>query len=62
MHGGELVATRFPGRHRVGGGEFATTFEECMAWLEIGQVDVIQADIARCGGLTEMRRVMIGAR
>jgi L-rhamnonate dehydratase len=42
---------------RVGGGEFATTFEECRAWLELGGVDVIQADIARCGGLTEMRKV-----
>jgi L-alanine-DL-glutamate epimerase-like enolase superfamily enzyme len=42
---------------RVGGGEFATTFEECRAWLELAHVDVIQADIARCGGLTEMRRV-----
>jgi L-rhamnonate dehydratase len=42
---------------RVGGGEFATTFEECRVWLETGQVDVIQADIARCGGFTEMRRV-----
>jgi L-rhamnonate dehydratase len=42
---------------RVGGGEFAATFEECRAWLELGHVDVIQADIARCGGLTEMRRV-----
>jgi L-alanine-DL-glutamate epimerase-like enolase superfamily enzyme len=41
----------------VGGGEFATTFEECRAWLEIGHVDVIQADVARCGGLTEMQRV-----
>lgn len=42
---------------RVGGGEFATTFEECRAWLELAHADVIQADIARCGGLTEMRRV-----
>jgi L-rhamnonate dehydratase len=42
---------------RVGGGEFASSFEECRAWLEIGQVDVVQADISRCGGLTEMRRV-----
>jgi L-alanine-DL-glutamate epimerase-like enolase superfamily enzyme len=42
---------------RVGGGEFATTFEECRAWLEVGHVDVVQADISRCGGLTEMRRV-----
>jgi L-alanine-DL-glutamate epimerase-like enolase superfamily enzyme len=42
---------------RVGGGEFATTVEECRAWLETGQVDVVQADISRCGGLTEMRRV-----
>lgn len=42
---------------RVGGAEFASTFEECRAWLEIGHVDVLQPDVARCGGLTEMRRV-----
>jgi len=42
---------------RIGGGELASTLEECRAWLEIGRVDVIQADIARCGGLTEMHRV-----
>jgi hypothetical protein len=42
---------------RVGGGEFAATFEECRAWLEVGHVDVVQPDISRCGGLTEMLRV-----
>jgi L-alanine-DL-glutamate epimerase-like enolase superfamily enzyme len=42
---------------RVGGAEFATTLEECRAWLEVGHVDVLQADITRCGGLSEMRRV-----
>lgn len=42
---------------RVGGGEFASTFEECRAWLEIGHVDVVQADVAGRGGLTEMHRV-----
>jgi L-rhamnonate dehydratase len=42
---------------RIGGAEFATTFEECRAWLEIGRVDVLQPDVTRCGGLTEMRRV-----
>jgi L-alanine-DL-glutamate epimerase-like enolase superfamily enzyme len=58
-HGDLESHARLAGRveTRVGGGEFATTFEECRAWLEVGHVDVVQADISRCGGLTEMRRV-----
>jgi len=42
---------------RIGGAELASSFEECRHWLEIGHIDVLQADITRCGGLTEMRRV-----
>jgi L-rhamnonate dehydratase len=42
---------------RVGGAELASTLAECRAWLERGRVDVLQPDVARCGGLTEMRRV-----
>jgi L-rhamnonate dehydratase len=42
---------------RVGGAELASTLAECRAWLELGRVDVLQPDVARCGGLTEMRRV-----
>ncbi len=42
---------------RIGGAELASTLAECRAWLEHGRVDVLQPDVARCGGLTEMRRV-----
>ena len=39
---------------RVCGAEFAATVDECREWLERGRVDVLQADINRCGGLTEV--------
>jgi L-alanine-DL-glutamate epimerase-like enolase superfamily enzyme len=42
---------------RIGGAEFAATLEECREWLERGRIDVVQADITRCGGLTEVRRI-----
>jgi L-rhamnonate dehydratase len=42
---------------RIGGAEFASTWQECLAWLDVGQVDVLQPDVARAGGLTEMRRI-----
>jgi L-rhamnonate dehydratase len=42
---------------RIGGGEFASTWRECLAWLDVGQVDVLQPDVARAGGLTELRRI-----
>jgi L-rhamnonate dehydratase len=46
---------------RIGGAEFATTWQECLAWLDVGQVDVIQPDVARAGGFTEMRRIVQSA-
>jgi L-alanine-DL-glutamate epimerase-like enolase superfamily enzyme len=42
---------------RIGGAELATTLEECVAWLDVGRVDVLQPDVARAGGLTGMRRI-----
>ena len=42
---------------RVGGGELAATVFECREWLERGGVDVLQPDVNRCGGLTELRRI-----
>ena len=30
---------------------------ECREWLERGRVDVLQPDVGRCGGLTELRRI-----
>lgn len=42
---------------RVGGAELATTLRECLAFIEVGEVDVLQPDVARAGGLTGMRRI-----
>ena len=42
---------------RLGGAEFAATVNECHEWLVHGRVDVLQPDVNRCGGLTELRRI-----
>jgi L-alanine-DL-glutamate epimerase-like enolase superfamily enzyme len=44
-------------RTRLCGAEFAATVHECREWLERGGVDVLQPDVNRCGGLTELRRI-----
>lgn len=42
---------------RLCGAELATTVHECREWIEHGGVDVLQPDITRCGGLSELRRI-----
>jgi L-rhamnonate dehydratase len=42
---------------RIGGAELSATLWECRDWLQVGQVDVLQPDIGRCGGLTAIRRI-----
>lgn len=42
---------------RIAAGELAATVQECREWLERGQVDVLQPDVNRCGGLSELRRI-----
>jgi L-alanine-DL-glutamate epimerase-like enolase superfamily enzyme len=42
---------------RIAGAELAATVHECREWLERGRVDVLQPDVNRCGGLTELRRI-----
>ncbi len=42
---------------RVCGAELATTRFECCGWLTQARVDVLQPDINRCGGLTEIGRI-----
>jgi L-rhamnonate dehydratase len=42
---------------RVGGAEMAATRLECREWIERGGVDVLQPDVSRAGGLTELRRI-----
>jgi L-alanine-DL-glutamate epimerase-like enolase superfamily enzyme len=42
---------------RICGAEFAATRWEVREWIEVGKVAVVQPDISRCGGLTEIRRI-----
>lgn len=42
---------------RIGGAEFAAGHHECADWLTRAGVDVLQPDINRVGGLTEIVRV-----
>ena len=42
---------------RIGGAEMAATLFECREWIEHGRVDVVQPDVNRAGGLTEMVRI-----
>jgi len=42
---------------RICGAEFAATRFEVREWIDRGEVDVVQPDISRCGGLTEIRRI-----
>lgn len=49
------LASRSP--IRICGAEFAATRSEVKEWIEKGRVDVVQPDIARCGGFSEIRRI-----
>jgi L-rhamnonate dehydratase len=42
---------------RICGAEHAATRFEIREWIEQGKVAVVQPDINRCGGLTEIRRI-----
>ena len=43
---------------RIGGArDGRDALSECREWLERGGVDVLQPDVSRCGGLTELRRI-----
>ena len=52
--GHRRLAARSP--VRVCAGEFSATVHECREWLEAG-VDVVQPDVSRSGGLTELVRI-----
>lgn len=42
---------------RICGAEMATSFKEVMQWVENSGVAIVQPDINRCGGLTEVKRI-----
>jgi L-alanine-DL-glutamate epimerase-like enolase superfamily enzyme len=55
LHGHAALAAR--SRIRIGGAEAAATRWEIREWLETGKVGVVQPNITRAGGLTEIRRI-----
>jgi L-rhamnonate dehydratase len=55
LAGHAKLAARSP--IRIAGAEMAATAHECLEWLERAHVDVLQPDVNRCGGLTELRRI-----
>ena len=55
LHGHARLAQMSP--IRICGAEFAATRWEVREWIETGKVSVVQPDITRCGGLTEIRRI-----
>ncbi|MEZ8099014.1 mandelate racemase/muconate lactonizing enzyme family protein [Vibrio bivalvicida] len=42
---------------KLAGGESLTTRYEFLDFLERSQVDIVQPDITRCGGITEMKKI-----
>lgn len=55
LDGHRHLAARAP--MRICGAEMAATRFEVREWIERGDVDVVQPDISRAGGLTEMARI-----
>jgi L-rhamnonate dehydratase len=55
LDGHARLASRI--RPRLCGAELASTVQECREWIERGKVDVLQPDLSRCGGLSELRRI-----
>ncbi len=55
LHGHARLARHSP--IRICGAEYAATRWEIREWIEVGRVSVVQPDINRCGGFTEIRRI-----
>ena len=55
LHGHARLARHSP--IRICGAEYAATRWEIREWIEVGQVSIVQPDINRCGGFTEIRRI-----
>ena len=55
LHGHARLAQHSP--IRICGAEHAATRWEIREWIEVGRVSVVQPDINRCGGFTEIRRI-----
>ncbi|MBU2705631.1 mandelate racemase/muconate lactonizing enzyme family protein [Zooshikella marina] len=54
-YGYQKLASQVP--QKIAGGEALTTRYEFKDFLEFHQPDIVQPDITRCGGITEMRKI-----
>lgn len=57
LAGLRLLRDRAPAGMLVAAGEYGYALEYFRRMLEAGAVDVLQADVTRCGGITELLRV-----
>jgi L-alanine-DL-glutamate epimerase-like enolase superfamily enzyme len=57
LEGLRLVRDKAPGGMAIAAGEYGYDLPYFERMLEAGAVDVLQADITRCGGVTELLRV-----
>jgi L-alanine-DL-glutamate epimerase-like enolase superfamily enzyme len=48
---------RVPSQVAIAAGEYVWTLADARALLDAGAVDVLQADVSRCGGITELLRI-----
>jgi L-alanine-DL-glutamate epimerase-like enolase superfamily enzyme len=64
LDGLALVRDRRPGGIAIAAGEYAWGIEDCRRLLDAGAVDILQADVTRCGGITTLLAVdgLCGAR
>jgi len=51
------LRSRSPGGMAIAAGEYAWSSIECQRLIEAGAVDVLQADVTRCGGITELLHI-----
>jgi len=57
LAGLRLLRDRAPAGMAIAAGEYGYALEYFRRMLEAGAVDVLQADVTRCGGITELLRV-----
>ena len=57
LEGLRLLRDRAPAGLAIAAGEYAWDLHDCERILDAGAVDILQADVTRCGGITSLLRV-----
>ena len=58
----DYVQLRRVSRVPIAGGEVLTRRQSFQPWLQAGAFDIVQPDVTKCGGLSELRRIAWMAR